>query len=186
MSLEDMANAKGTVMVGLVKALRKNKERAREVLPARLAHYLEERIVLASWYPLEDYLELTRAAAKVMPNAGPDVFEKMGRLSAREHMEGTYSRLKKSVSRQAAHTLLSALYDSGEMSVVEREPGHAVIDFARFALPAREICENFTGYHAERMTIQGFEDVRVRHVSCRAEGAPSCRWDIKWKGGKRL
>jgi hypothetical protein len=181
-----VANAKGTVMVGLVKALRKYKERAREVLPARLAHYLEERIVLASWYPLEDYIEITRAVAKVLPDAGPGVFEMMGRVSAREHMAGTYSRLKKSTNRHAAHTLLSALYDTGEMTVVTREPGHAVIDFARFAIPAREVCENFTGYQAERMTIQGFKDVQVKHVACRTEGARSCVWDISWKGSKRL
>jgi hypothetical protein len=181
-----MANAKGTVVVGLVKLLRKNKERAREVLPPKLAHYLQERIVLASWYPLEDYIELTRAAAKVIPKAGANVFEMMGRVSAREHMEGTYSRLKKSVNRQAAHTLLSSLYDTGEMTVVKREPGHAVIDFARFAIPTREICENFTGYHAERMTIQGFQDIRVTHISCRAQGGKACVWDITWKGGKRL
>ena len=181
-----MANAKGTVLVGLVKLLRKNKERAREVLPPRLTHYLEERVVLASWYPLEDYIELTRAAAKVIPNAGPDVFEMMGRVSARDHMEGTYSRLKRGVNRQAAHTLLSSLYDTGEMKVLDRAPGRAVIAFERFAIPAREVCENFTGYHAERMTIQGFKDVRVKHTSCRAQGALACVWDITWKGSKKL
>ena len=36
-----MAKAKGTVVVDIVKALRKNKERSRALLPAKLAHYLE-------------------------------------------------------------------------------------------------------------------------------------------------
>jgi len=53
-----LAKAKGTVLVDIVKALRKNKERSRTLLPAKLLHYLDERIVIASWYPLEDYVEL--------------------------------------------------------------------------------------------------------------------------------
>ena len=179
-----MAKAKGTVMVGLVKALRRNKEKARELLPPKLAHYLEERIVVASWYPIEDYVALLRTVGKVLPNPDGNVYVEMGRSAARDHMEGTYSRLKKSVNRQAAFTLLTSMYDSGEMKVLERAPGHALVEWVGFAMPTREVCETFTGYQAQRMEMQGFEDVTVRHVRCRAEGGSSCRWDLAWKGSK--
>ena len=88
----------------------------------------------------------------------------MGRSAARDHMEGTYSRLKKSVNRQAAFTLLTSMYDTGEMKVLERAPGHALLEWVGFALPTREVCETFTGYQAQRMETQGFEDVTVRHT----------------------
>jgi hypothetical protein len=43
-----MAKAKGTVVVEVVKTLRRNRERALELLPEKLHHYLQERIVVAS------------------------------------------------------------------------------------------------------------------------------------------
>jgi len=181
-----VAKAKGTVVIEVVKALRANRERAAAMLPAKLAHYLEERIVVASWYPLDEYLTLLRAAGKVIPNRGGQVYEKMGRDAARSHMAGTYSRLKKTTNRTASFTLLSSMYDTGELKVLEREPGHAVLEFANFAIPARELCDTFTGYQAERMGLMGFEDVKVRHTRCRAEGSPSCLWELSWKGREML
>jgi hypothetical protein len=44
-----MANAKGTVMIEAVKALLPYRDKALPLL-GKLAHYLDDRIVLASWY----------------------------------------------------------------------------------------------------------------------------------------
>lgn len=181
-----MPNAKGTVMIGLVKALRANRERALALLPKNLAHYLDERIVVASWYPLDDYLVLLRTVGKLFSAKDANVYESMGRAAAREHMGGTYSRLKNATSRRASFTLLTSMYDSGELEVLERKPGRAVLEFARFATPARELCETFTGYQAERMALMGFEDVKVRHTRCRAERAANCLWELTWKGRELL
>ena len=181
-----MANAKGTVMVGLVKALRKDKDRARALIAPELAHYLEERIVVAMWYPLEDFLALLRLSGKLAPPGTRNVFETQGRVAAREHMTGTYSRLSKTTNRRATFSLLSSMFDTGETKVLEREPGRAVLEYVDFALPSRELCEIFTGYNAERMTMLGFEGVQVRHSQCRVDGAPGCRWEITWKGRESL
>ena len=178
-----MAKAKGTVVVEVVKSLRRNRERALELLSPDLHRYLEERIVVASWYPLDDYLALLRAVGRILaPKGGMAVFEQMGREAARSHMAGTYSRLKNATNRQASFTLLTSMYDTGELRVLEREPGHAVLEFVGFAQPSRELCDTFTGYQLERMAIQGFEDVKVRHTRCRGEGQPVCLWEVSWKG----
>jgi hypothetical protein len=181
-----MANAKGTVMVGLVKALRREKARARELIPPELAHYLDERIVLAGWYPLEDFIALLRTCEKVSPSARARGCEERGRLAAREHMAGAYNRLSQTTHRRATFSLLSSMFDSGQMTVVERRPGGATLEFSDFALPAREVCEIFTGYNAERMKLLGFDEVRVRHSQCRVDGAPTCRWELSWKGRESL
>jgi hypothetical protein len=179
-----MPNAKGTVVVEAVKALLTHGDRARVYLPPKLFPYLEQRIVLASWYPLEDYAELLRTLAKV--GAGREnPCERMGRDAARAHMDGTYSRFRKSADRRAAFTLLGSMYDSGEMRVVEREAGRAVMDLVAFALPTREICDTFTGYQAERMALLGFEDVGVKHTKCRVVGSVSCVWEIAWKAREK-
>lgn len=180
-----MAKAKGTVVIEVVKALRANRERAAKLLPPNLVRYLDERIVVASWYPLEEYLPLLRTAGKLL-STGADVYEKMGRDAARSHMQGTYSRLSQVRTRQASFTLLSSMYDSGEMKVLEREPGHATLEFANFAIPARELCDTFTGYQSERMAMMGFEDVKVRHTRCRGEGSANCIWELTWKGREML
>ena len=177
-----MAKAKGTVVVDIVKALRKHRAKSVTLLPARLQHYLDERIVIASWYPLEDYIALLRAAGQVLPRDGANVFQMMGRAAARSHMEGTYSRLKDKANRQATFTLLASMYDTGEMKVVDRKPGRAALEYHGFALPTREVCDTFTGYNLERMTLLGFEDPSVHHVSCRANGEQTCRWELEWKG----
>jgi hypothetical protein len=183
---DELANAKGTVMIGLVKALRKNKERARALIPPELAHYLEDRIVVALWYPLEDFLGLLRLSGKLAPPGAKNVFELQGRAAARDHMSGTYNRLSKTTNRRAAFTLLSSMFDTGETHVLDREPGSAVLEYVAFATPARELCEIFTGYNAERMSLLGFEGVQVRHTQCRVQGAPTCRWQITWKGRESL
>jgi hypothetical protein len=173
-------------MIGLVKALRRNKERARPLIAPELAHYLEDRIVVAMWYPLEDFLALLRLTGKLAPAGAKNVFENQGRIAAREHMAGAYSRLSKTTSRRATFTLLSSMFDTGEMRVLEREPGRAVLEYADFAIPSRELCEIFTGYNAERMDMLEFEGVHVRHTQCRVDGAPTCRWEISWKGRETL
>jgi len=181
-----MANAKGTVMVGLVKALRREKARARELVPPELAHYLDERIVMAAWYPLEHFVALLRIAEKVAPSAPTRGCEERGRLAAREHMAGAYSGLSQTTHRRATFSLLASMFDSGQMTVVERRPGGATLEFSEFALPAREVCDIFTGYNGERMKLLGFEEVRVRHVQCRVDGGPTCRWELSWKGRESL
>ncbi|HTO70206.1 MAG TPA: hypothetical protein VMR31_10135 [Myxococcota bacterium] len=175
-----MPNAKGTVVVEAVKALLSHGERVSTYLPPKLAKYLEQRIVLASWYPLEDHAELLRTLAKV-GSGRENPCEKMGRDAARAHMEGTYSRFNKTADRKAAFTLLSSMYDTGEMRVVERDAGRAVVELVAFAQPTREICDTFTGYQGERMLLLGFEDVVVKHTKCRVVGAVSCIWEIAWK-----
>ena len=177
-----MPNAKGTVVVEAVKSLLAQRERAQEALPERLRHYLDDKIVLASWYPLEDYIDLLRVMARIGGGGRQNPCEQMGRDAARSHMQGTYSRLNKSADRKAAMTLASSMYDSGELRVVEREPGRAVMEMVGFALPSREVCETFTGYQSERMILLGFEDTSVKHTRCRALGAPNCFWELTWKG----
>jgi hypothetical protein len=148
-----VANAKGVVMAGLVKRIQDNPEQARPLLPPKLHHYFDTRVVVAAWYPLDDYITLLKVALTLDPNPPRDFYEQMGRNSAREQMSGIYSRLREATHRKAAATLLSSMYDSGQMNVVERSSGRAVLEWVGFATPAREICGTFTGYQAERMTL---------------------------------
>ena len=165
-----------------MKALQAHGERAASIVPAKLAHYLDERIVLASWYPLEDYAELLRALMKAAGGGRVNPCEKMGRdARARTWRAPTAASARARTARPRSRSCPPCT-TRGELRVVERETGRAVVEFLNFAQPTREICDTFTGYQAERMVILGFEDVQVKHTKCRVIGAVSCVWELSWKG----
>ena len=181
-----MAKAKGTVMVGLVKALRRNKEKAREILPAKLLHYLDERIVVASWYPVEDYVVLLRAVGKISPSPNGNTFIEMGRISARDHMEGTYSRLKKErESPGRVHAAdLDVRHRRDESSGARARPRAARVAGLRapHARGLRDVHRLPGAAHGDA-GLRGRD--RPPHQVPRRR-RPSCRWDISWKGRAQL
>ena len=178
-----MGNAKGTILIEAVKVLLPHRERAlAALLPPKLVAYLDQRIVLASWYPLEDYAELLKTVMRVVVGGRVNPCEKMGRDAARAHMEGTYSRFNKSADRKAAFTLDVVHVRHRRDARGRARAGRAVMELLNFALPTREICDTFTGYQFERMTLLGFEDITVKHTKCRVIGSPSCMWELTWRG----
>ena len=72
-----MGKPQGAAALTAVKLLRSRKDDARRVLPPELHHYLEDRIVVASWYPERDVFGLMKACAKLFPMEGAQ-FEAMG------------------------------------------------------------------------------------------------------------
>src|SRR5262245_9811271 len=104
-----MAKAKGTIVVGIVKFLRKHKQEALRVLSPELLHYLSERIILSAWYPEADLLALIRA--RLTFHAGPkrEILEAMGRLTVQTHHEGIYAHL---LARGGSATSTPALWSS--------------------------------------------------------------------------
>src|SRR5262245_59773344 len=106
-----MAKVKGTVVVELQKMLapyRKQPvgEQAVASMSPGALRLLEENIVRASWYPLDDYLAILRAFGRVGFVDGIPLCEVLGREMARTHMEGTYSRYNKSTDRKTGSLLL--------------------------------------------------------------------------------
>src|SRR5947209_7556165 len=120
------AKVKGTNMLSAVKALRMAREQARAVLPPSLHRYLDERILVSSWYPESDLMGLLSALGKLMPAGGGDPFLFMGRTTAREHLGGIYNAHVRpgDVERtlRSGTTLWRNYHDTGVLSVeVERE-----------------------------------------------------------------
>ena len=180
-----MAGTKGTSLVNIVKLLRANKEAARREVPARLQSYLETRVVLLAWYPEEDFLELARALARILPSGGPAPWEWMGRESARRDLAEVYRPLLRPgdpLGTLAKGALLwSAYHDSGRFRALPDAPGSARLELADFGLPAVETCEIFRGYFAEVLRAAGARSVEVTQIACRTQGAQSCLWQAKWE-----
>jgi hypothetical protein len=180
-----VAKVKGTILVSAVKLLRRNRERARELLAPRLQHYLEERIVVSSWYPAEDLIELVRACGRVLGQTGPAFFEAAGRISASEHAEGVYAHLftqesDPNVFARRAFALWSSMHDSGTLKLELLGPGKARVSVHGYEIPSRDLCGTVQGYVAQTFELAGQRAVRVRKLCCCVDGAPTCAWDVSY------
>ena len=88
-----MAKVKGSALVEVVKFLRSQGEAGRRATPEAQRHYLEERVLPASWYPEQDLLVLLRAMVQFLPGDRESALANAGRFSARTHSEGVYAHL---------------------------------------------------------------------------------------------
>jgi hypothetical protein len=176
-------SVKGTNLLTAVKALRTSRDQARRVLPESLHHYLDDRILVSSWYPESDLLGLLRALGAMLP-AAPDPFAFMGRHTAREHLSGIYrnhirgSELERTLSSAAA--LWRNYHDTGDMSAEEEAPRRWILRLDGFAAPSREFCRLLAGYFRELAEVAGAKQVEVTKLTCCLDGAADCRWRLSW------
>jgi len=186
-----MAKAKGTTILALVKFLRSQREAASAALPGHLLHYLEERVHVSSWYPEQDLLELARAAAPMLGRTVADPYDVMGRVCARDHMEGSYAHLFTGVEDPLsipprAFALWATMHDSGRMESAVEPPDAVRVELAEFALPSREMCAIVAGYLAETLRVLGFVAEPAQKLTCRLDGAPRCSWRCRFAVGEGL
>lgn len=179
-----MASAKGASLLGAVKWLRRDRAAAQRALPAHLHHYLEKTIQLASWYPESDLLELIRAVARTLPAAGGDVYEQMGRFSAREQLAGVYRHLLEggdmTTLPRRGLVLWQSQHDSGRLRMTIEGTASARIEVIDFALPSKEMCAVLRGYTAEMFVMADIKGLGVEESSCRLDGADRCAWRVRW------
>ncbi|HTO52835.1 MAG TPA: hypothetical protein VMR50_05560 [Myxococcota bacterium] len=177
-----MGNAKGAVLLGPIKFLRKQRERARVELPPELHGYLEEDVRLSAWYPEHDFVELIRAAARLAPGDPEQTIEQMGAAGARAHIE-VYGELMRSVkSSSSVFALWSAQHDTGRLRGVWESPNSVRVQLIGFDSSSRENCLLAKGYIRGTMESNGCEDVQVVEVRCELRNDPHCEWRVTWKG----
>src|SRR6478672_3107837 len=124
-----MPNVKGSNVVAAVKMLRAHRDRAVALLPPRYHHYLDERILVASWYPEGDQIELLRAVSFLLPGT-PDPWMVMGRTTARGDLKDTL---------RAASSLWQTFHDTGELKITLEAPNQALAVLRGYAVGAREM-----------------------------------------------
>ena len=176
---DSMAKAKGTTLVGSVRFLRKHKQRARELLPQDLHHYLEERIHESRWYPESDLHQLLQATVSLMPGSRAEILARLGEATAREHLEGIYSHLAKGTHHGVARRALalwSSQHDSGSFEVEQLSPSEALMTIRDFAHPSEIMCGILGGYLAEALRVDGATDVKIEKKACVLRGDPACSW----------
>jgi hypothetical protein len=179
-----LARTKGTNLIGAVKFLRRHREAARAALPPALHHYLEERVLPTSWYPEEDLVLLLRAMAPLIGDVGGNVFEVMGRVTLREHMDGVYERLLKGdplTFARRVSALWQMQHDTGRLTLEMLGSGRGRYELADYGHPSREMCATIQGYIQEALVASGFAALEIRKTRCTLDGARSCVWECTWQ-----
>jgi hypothetical protein len=175
-----MGKTKGSTVLTPVKLLRGRKDEARAVLPAALHHYLEERIVVASWYPEDDVIGLVKACAAILPIPG-DIYETMGAAGAKGHLQGIYAHLLGRDLAARAHTLWKTQHDSGELTVSAATADSATYTLSGWDHASREYCRLLGAYFVEVHRLEGSVEPSAVHPKCRASGGDACVWTVRWK-----
>jgi hypothetical protein len=176
-----VGKAKGAVLLGPIKFLRKQREQALAQLPPALHRYLEEDVRLSAWYPEGDFVELIRAAARIAPGEPDATIELMGAAGVREHI-GVYGELMKSVrSSSSVFALWSAQHDTGKLRGIWESPSSVRVQLVGFDSSSRENCLLCRGYIRGTMSANGLEDVIVEELRCTLRNDAYCEWRVTWK-----
>lgn len=176
-----MGNAKGAVLVGPIKYLRKRRDAALELLPPELAHYLEEDVRLSSWYPEHDFVALIRVAARLASDDPEAAIEAMGAAGAHEHAEVYGDLLRSLSSSSSVFALWSSQHDTGELRGFSDSPTSARVELVGFDSPSDVNCTLARGYIRGALTANGFEDVLIDKRRCVMRGDSLCEWRVSWK-----
>ena len=177
-----MPKTKGAHVINAVKILRAQRARALELLPPRLHHYLDERIMASSWYPMEEQFELLRAIATMLP--GPDPWLVMGRGTARADFTGIYKIHLREGDPARSFEVMPVLWrttnDTGEVSVSIDGPSEATLRLRGYDFASVERCRMVGGYLSELLTMASAKDPVIHHDECTSRGAVECVWSASW------
>lgn len=172
---------KGTGIVGIVRALRTFREQAKSLLPPQLLHYLEDRIVLTSWYAEDDYLALMEAFMRIQHKAS---WEQVGAVAAREALSSVYRNviIKGDVPETAQRMRINwrNYHDTGELSV-ENEPQLVRVTVRDYCMISTPLCRLNQGYFAALLEMAHSVITDQRKVRCTARGDTACVWEFGWR-----
>ena len=178
-----VAKAKGSSILLVVKLLRANRVEAVARLAPELRQYLDERILVSSWYPEADLFELLKVGVALAPQGGEDPWLFFGRFAAAAHVRDVYrnllARAPEEVLRQI-NVVWRTQHDTGTFRADLVETGHAVISLEDHATVGREWCRLLHGYMVGMLEAAGAKEIAVREIHCRNDGDPTCVWRLNW------
>ena len=177
--------AKGTVLVDVVKSLRKLGPAAQADVRPDLRHYLEDRIMPFQWYSERDIQDLMEVLARHLPGPREQVLHQMGEFSAMVHLKDIYSALMKDgdpvkTFRGVVKTLWSTQHDTGKLEVVDMGEDWAEASLTGYEAPAALMCRSIGGYLSGTVRLAGGRDPRTLHPECVEKNDPRCLWRLEW------
>lgn len=176
-----MAKVKGTGMLHVVKALRVRRNHVEPLLPERLRHYLEEKILVASWYPAEDLLDLLRTLVHFVPKGIGNAWWWMGEQGARTDLAEVYAAMVQKGNAWATLQRLPRLWrlyhDGGKVEVGVAGSTRAQVILTEVSFAQEDFGQLVAGYLCQMLRTVGAEG----GVKLLQSGGPKgARWLVEW------
>ena len=175
-----MAKIKGTGISTVLKLL---KMQGVSTLPEPLAHYFDRQILVASWYPEIDFLDLLQVLSLSAPSTEKDPWKWMGRAVAHVDLLQIYSFMVQKGSPwgtlQRLPRLWRLYHDSGRADVGLIEECRAHIQVADYAYADENFCRWMKGYVSEMLHIGGARNLSVKSLRTGTLDKPA-RWLAHW------
>lgn len=145
-----------------------------------------EAITPTEEMPFRLLLDVWRAADTIMRPIDPEWMEKAGAHSITSVGSQLYGGIiRKGTPAEFLNQpikLFRLYYHSGDMHIIEQEPGRAVLRMVDFDEPDTLFCERQTGGLRVALELAGGRHAAVRHVRCANEGDAFCEWEARWEG----
>lgn len=179
-----MANAKGTLLVGIVKGLRANREAALELLPQQLRPYLNQQILPATWYPEEDFHQLLQALVQAISKMAKDPWAFVGETAANDHFTNVYGGLVRQGDPSATAKRTEAVWrlnhDNGALKCFLNGEGTATLEISDYDYGSEGYARANAAYFRRMIEFSGATEVVARPAGDGDSDWPH-RLELSWK-----
>jgi len=138
------------------------------------------------WYPFGALVRLDRTIARLTAPGDDDVYERIGRWSARHRTES----LEPHARLHSVHGFLSRLADQhprlhnfGEAAYVRHGFGEGRLAFSQYPEIDGSFCRASLGYLRGAVEMVSGHAAMVEERTCQGRGQPACAYWISWGGG---
>lgn len=178
------ARIKGIAMKGAIDALLSEEAAARAVTPSRLQHYLDQPILVSSWYPEEDHYALMEVIAEVFGRPGKDVWFWMGRSTASRDLNNLYKAMVQEgqpITTLKRFPKLWRLYrTAGHVKVQTIGSSKGLVRIYDYPFVNVQFAKLIAGFLSEAITISGGKKVVVNPTSTGQKVGLPAIWVVSW------
>lgn len=152
-------------------------------LPPEYATRFRSPILATETVPIHMLNRFTEEAAKAIGEPLEAFAQRAGREAAGEAVKGIYRFFALVLTPPAllskASQMWSALYNRGQMRVVEQTSNSATLRLEDFPSEIAG-CSRTTGWIERMAQLTGAKNVNVVQTQCFARGGRNCEWIVKW------
>lgn len=155
-----------------------------DALPVGDREALQGTILASTWHPFELNNRLDSAIVAVLGEGAREIFEKIGRSSARQNLSGPHrafaARRDPAWFLAATDRIYGFYYDNGRRTYESTGPNSGVITTHDAETFSETDCLTVIGWYKEALEMCGANAVEMTEEICRAGGSPFCRYQISW------
>lgn len=141
-------------------------------------------IMTSNWYDFEIGKRLDEAIVEVLGKGSDNVFEEIGRKSAKRHLGSIHAGFLTPGDPQAflqkTSTIYDFYYDKGYREYDQTGPNSGIFTTYQAETFSVPDCLTVIGWYKEALEMCGAKNVRIEEKNCRAKGDDVCQYHVEW------